>query len=111
MALPDWVIIGGIVTAITGPIIQALRVRPESKKMRQDGTANMLTGAGAMLQSVHEEMADLRIEVRELRQWRTRLERLGRAHSKWDDHVVGKLAAAGITVPEPPPLFDSSDGG
>jgi 1,2-phenylacetyl-CoA epoxidase catalytic subunit len=108
VTLPDWAIIGGIVVTVVGSIVQAFKVRPESKKMQQDGSAALMNSAGSMITAVREEMLDLRQEVSSLRSWRSRVERNGRAHSRWDDTVVRQLSEAGITVPEPPPLFDDS---
>lgn len=111
MALPDWLVISGLSGAIIGPIISALKVKPDSRKMNRDGTAVLMTSTGVLISSVQEEMTDLRAEVRSLREWRTRVERDGRAHARWDDVVVTKLSAAGIDIPEPPPIFGPDSGG
>lgn len=109
MALPDWVPITGLIAAVGTAIVSAVRVRPESRKMRHDGTAALMTSTGAMVANFQGEMDDLRQEVKDLRQWRNHKERWDRIHSRWDSQVVKLLSTAGIDVPDPPPLFD--DGG
>jgi hypothetical protein len=109
VALPDWVPITGLVAAVATAVVSAVRIRPESRKMRQDGTAALMTSTGAMVVNFQGEMDDLRAEVKELRQWRNRKETWDRIHSRWDIQVVKLLSTAGIDVPDPPPLFD--DGG
>lgn len=102
--LPDWVAYASVLGAVVASMIPALRVRSDSRKSRDDGTAGMMTASGAILTSVQQEMHELRAEVRGLRE-------AGRIHSRWDTQVVRKLSAAGIEVDDPPPLFDISDGG
>lgn len=106
MALPDWVLIAGIASAIIAPVIGALKVKPEARKMKQDGTAALMTSTGTLLSSVQEEMTELRTEVKSLRTWRTHIERMWRQHSRWDDHMMTQATAAGLTVADPPPLFE-----
>jgi hypothetical protein len=103
VALPDWVAITGVVGAVLTTMVSAFRVRPDSRKMRDDGTAGLMTSTGAILTSVQEEMHELRAEVRMLRE-------AGRVHSRWDTQVVRQLSKAGIEVDDPPPLFNTSDG-
>lgn len=77
--------------------------------MNQDGSAALMNSAGSMITAVREEMHELRTEVVSLRTWRAQVEREWRSHSRWDETVKRELAGAGITVPEPPPLFETND--
>lgn len=99
MALPDWVPIAGLAAGFLTMAVSALKVKPEARKMRQDGTAALMTSTGALLAGVQNEMHELRTEVRSLKE-------AGRVHSRWDNQVVRQLSAAGIEVPDPPPLWD-----
>jgi 1,2-phenylacetyl-CoA epoxidase catalytic subunit len=109
VAIPDWVPIVGVVGAALAAIIPAFRIRSDARKARQDGTAALMTSAGAMVTAMEGDLKELRHEVAEFRQWRNRKDARDRLHSRWDDQVVSKLSAAGITVPEPPPLFDTNE--
>lgn len=109
MALPDWVLISGIVGTAIASAIGALRVRPEARKFRDDGAAGLTTSAGAIVAAVEHEMAALRGELTEMRTWRGGLERRLRHHARWDDLMVTRARAAGIDVPHPPKLYDDEE--
>lgn len=120
MALPDWTVISGIVVTGLGALAALMRVRPESRKYRDDGVAGLTTSAGALVASVQHEMAALRSELAsekaarranelENEHWRRRLEGRLRRHSRWDEVMVAKARARGETVPDPPMLFDEDE--
>lgn len=119
MALPDWVIIGGIVGTTLTSVVAIFRVKPEVRKLEVDGAAGLTTSAGAIVSAMEHEMralrgelADIRpvvAEVRELRAWRRRVEIRGRRHSQWDAERVDQARARGEHVPDPPPLFDDEE--
>lgn len=113
MALPDWTVIGGIITAFGGSLVAMLRVRPEARKFRDEGAAQITTSAGAMIKGVESEMQELRTEVKEMRAWRKGLElrllRHTRWHLRWDDIVLAYAREAGHNVPDPPRLDDEEE--
>lgn len=118
VAVPDWLVIGGVITGLTMPFVAVLRIRPESRKLKADGAAALTTSAGAIVAAVEHEMATLRGEVTEQKRinaetarWRRGLERRLRRHAAWDDHVVAMARAAGIDVPTPPVLYDEDEDG
>lgn len=109
MALPDWVVYSGVITGIGGTLALAFKVRPEARKLKADGAAALTTSAGAIVASMHAEMESLRSDVDEFHsRWR-RLDSRLRRHSRWDDHVVAQARAAGITIPDPPKLYDDDE--
>lgn len=109
MALPDWVAWAGISVGILTPIIAALKIRPEARKMDRDGGAAILTAGAGLVKETREELVALRQEVREFHLWRDGLERRLRRHSKWDDQMVQAAREQGRDVPDPPPLYDEKD--
>lgn len=119
MALPDWVVIGGISAPILASIVQAFRVKPEARKFREEGAAGITTSAGALVAGFENEMAALRrelaeirpvvAEVQALRAWRRRVEIRGRRHSHWDAQMVAQARDRGDVVPDPPPMFDDEE--
>lgn len=106
MALPDWVVITGVVGGCLATLISAMKARPEAKKMHADGAAALTSSAGAIVASVQEEMKQLRNDLAEMRAWRARIDRRMRIHGRWDDQVVAVTRAAGIEIPDPPKLYD-----
>lgn len=109
MALPDWVLIGGIVGTALGSAVAVFRVRPEARKFRDEGAAGITTSAGAIVAAVEHEMAALRADNAEMRRWRRGLEQRLRRHSRWDDAMVASARSRGDHVPDPPRLFDDDE--
>jgi hypothetical protein len=116
VALPDWILISGIVGTAIASAIGAFRVKPEARKFRDDGAAGLTTSAGAIVAAVEHEMsalrteaADARRERAEMRQWRDGLEIRLRRHARWDDLMVERARVAGIDVPHPPKLYDDDE--
>lgn len=109
MALPDWALIGSIVSVAVGSIVAALKIRPEARKNRDDGAAGLVTSAGAFMTGVEHEMTAMRGELQELRTWRRGLETRLRRHSRWDDQMVAAARSRGEQVPDPPRLFDDDE--
>jgi hypothetical protein len=110
VALGDWASAVAIVTGLIVAVVPALKSRSESKKYHADGAAVLGTSAGAIVASLKDEMAELRAEVKETRVWRDQLQGRLRRHSRWDDQMVRAARDAGISVPDPPALFDDEEG-
>lgn len=106
MALPDWVVIGGVIGSAVGSLALAIKARPEARKMDREGGAAAITAGGGIITEVAAEMKELRAELREIRSWRRGLETRLRKHSRWDDQMVADAREQGRTVPDPPPLYD-----
>lgn len=109
MALPDWAIIGGIITSAVGSLILTLKARPEARKMDREGGAAILTAGAGLVKETLDELTDLRREMRDMRAWRDGLEHRLRRHSKWDDAMVRDAREQGRDVPDPPPLYDDKE--
>jgi hypothetical protein len=110
MALPDWVLIGGVVVSAVGSLALAVKARPEARKMDREGGAAAIAAGGGIVTQVHDEMKELRAELREFRTWRKGLETRLRKHSRWDDQMTADARAQGRVVPDPPPLWDDENG-
>lgn len=99
----------GIATAFLTMGIGLLKVKPETRKMKQDGTAAVINAAGAVIGHNSTSYAALvaRVAVLETRQDDTdaRLER----HRPWDETVARQARAAGLEIPDPPPLFGDDE--
>lgn len=109
MALPDWVVIGGLVSSAVGSLVLVLKAKPEARKLDRDGGAAILTAGAGLVKETREELVQLRQEVREFRLWRDGLEHRLRRHSRWDDQRVVEARAHGWDVPDPPPLYDEKE--
>lgn len=110
MTLGDWAAAAGIVTGVIVAVLPAFKTRSESKKYSADAAAVLGTSAGAIVSSMKDEMVELRAEVKEMRSWRDGLQTRLRRHARWDDQMVAAARAAGMTVPDAPPLFDDEEG-
>jgi lambda repressor-like predicted transcriptional regulator len=110
VTLGDWASAAAIVTGVLVAVVPALKSRSESKKYQADGAAALGTSSAAIVASLKDEMAVLRAEVRETRVWRDQLQGRLRRHARWDDQMVAAARAAGMTVPDPPALFDDEEG-
>jgi hypothetical protein len=110
VALPDWVVISGVVGSIFGSLALAIKAKPEARKMEREGGAAAIAAGGGIVKEVADEMKELRAELREFRTWRRGLEIRLRRHSRWDDYMVADAREQGRTVPDPPPLWDDEDG-
>jgi hypothetical protein len=106
VALPDWVVISGVVASGLGSIALALKAKPEARKMDREGGAAAIAAGGGIVSEVYDEMKDLRAELREFRVWRKGLETRLRKHSRWDDQMAAAAREQGRVVPDPPPLWD-----
>lgn len=117
MTLGDWAAAAAIVSGVIVAVLPGLKTRSESKKYAADAAAVLGTSAGAIVSSMKDEMVALRTgitraetELREFQAWRHAFERRLRQHARWDDQMVTAARGAGMTVPDPPALFDDDEG-
>lgn len=106
--------IGSVVAAVVSGLFSR-------KKLGADATQIITQAAAGVVERTEADNARLRAEVAEERLMREQREnelrrlidqhtRVLQLHAAWDHIAVERLAAAGIELPEPPPLYgpDSS---
>jgi hypothetical protein len=110
VALPDWVVISGVVGSIFGSLALALKAKPEARKMDRDGAAAALAAGAGIVTANSTSYNKLLDRVDALEAWIDSCERRMRRHSRWDQTAVHVIKQHGIDLPEPPPLWDDEDG-
>jgi hypothetical protein len=110
VALPDWVVIGGVIASAAGSLILALKAKPEARKMDRDGAAAALTAGAGIVTASSVSYTKLLDRVDALEAWIDGAERRMRRHSRWDQTAVHVIQQHGIDLPDPPPLWDDEDG-
>lgn len=109
MALPDWVVVSGVIVSALGSIGLAIKAKPEARKMDRDGAAAGLTAGAAIVTANSTSYSRLLDRVTALEAWIDGAERRMRRHSRWDQTVVNVSQQHGIELPDPPPLWDDDD--
>jgi hypothetical protein len=102
-----WLGAGGIVAAFSGTVINVIKARPESRKLKVDAAKVLTDIALGMTKDLEEDVQRLgqRLAGAEKAMWRT--EALMREHMKWDHKAAKALQDHGLDIGDPPPLYDS----
>lgn len=77
--------------------------------MDRDGAAAALTAGAGIVTANSTSYNKLLDRVEALEQWIDGAERRMRRHSKWDQAAVDVVRQHGISLPDPPPLWDDDD--
>lgn len=77
--------------------------------MDRDGAAAALAAGAGIITANSASYTTLLEQVAELQAWRKQTERFGRVHLRWDDLIATKARAAGIEIPDPPPLYPDDE--
>jgi hypothetical protein len=101
-------LISGIVVAATGllgAVVLVIKARPEARKLKSDGTANLLTAASSAGAELADEVREQRGEISKL--WQAQRDQEARItkHLRWDTKVVDTLRELGGEISDPPPLY------
>ena len=110
MALPDWVVISGVLASAFGSLALAIKAKPEARKLDRDGAAAALTAGAGIVTANSTSYTKLLDRVAALEECIDGAERRMRRHSRWDQNAVAQLQQHGIELPDPPPLWDDEDG-
>jgi len=83
---------------------QVARVQRDRELFKAQHDAD-LEHRDAEVQQLREDVAYLRRELIDMRKREQLRDQQARAHTAWDNEWVPKAQAAGIPIPEPPPLY------
>ncbi|WP_146044458.1 hypothetical protein [Amycolatopsis sp. BJA-103] len=86
-------------------VVALLKVRPETRKLKRDGAAVLVTAATAHSAELSDQVAELQAETRKLWQGQRQQQNLLSAHHRWDEEVVAVVRSLGGTIDDPPPLY------
>lgn len=100
--------------ALVGTVLQLLFGKGKNKAETESVT---VTTALSMMGEMKEQIGELRNsattnaqKIEEEGRWRRLMLRRVDRHSLWDLQVVSQLRAQGLTIEDPPPLDDPSEG-
>ncbi|MEV6876245.1 hypothetical protein [Amycolatopsis sp. NPDC051128] len=103
-----WTVGGGVVVALASLItagVLVVKMRPESRKLRADATAALLTATTATTTELAGQVAKLHAETNRLWEAQHAQERRITDHVRWDRQVVDTLRSLGGEISDPPPLY------
>lgn len=82
-----------------------LKARPEGRKTNADAAKVIQDASADWVQSVSDELKELKREVVTLKREREQDQRRLRVHERWDNAMADQVRQLGGIVSDPPPLY------